>query len=155
MQIMNGKTQADIDREKGLSGIEREITAETFDACFAQDEAKAKEALCAVISGLRLTKQEQGFTYTDGIAYPINHEAQVAYTGQITAAQIGIPFQCFAHTMDNRQIEMSLEEMLRFCSGVFKAIEKINKDAWKAKEAIRKAKTAAAAWSVYEGYLDE
>lgn len=125
----------------------------SFHESVLQDTAAGRERLCQRISQARLSRQDNGFLHTDGVAYPINVEAQVAYMGQINAAQLGLHIQCFAHSMDNRQVEMTCEEMMALAAGVMAACEKINKEAWKAKEEIRAAETLEEAWTIYAAYF--
>lgn len=142
-------------KDASLASFYENITEESASDAFGVAPDEAKEFLCKQISISRLERQNQGFVHSDGIAYPINQEAQTAYMGQINACQLGLPVQCFAHTMDNRQIEMSLEEMISLAAGVMGACEKINRDAWKAKEEIRASDNFSDAWYTYSSYFSE
>jgi len=143
------------EQQKGaaLAALTSSISKETAREAFEVASAETKEILCSKITAARISRQSGGFLHTDGVSYPINQEAQIAYMGQINAAQLGLPLQCFAHSMDNRQVEMTCEELMSLAAGVMAACEKINKEAWKAKEEIRAAETLEAAWAIYAEYF--
>lgn len=143
------------EQQKGaaLAALTSSISKATTQEAFEVAAAEAKEILCSKVTAARISRQSGGFLHTDGISYPINQEAQIAYMGQINAAQLGLPIQCFAHSMDNHQVEMTCEEMMSLAAGVMAACENINKEAWKAKEEIRAAATLEEAWTIYAAYF--
>lgn len=143
------------DKQHAFIELQANCTEETASSAFILSPHDTKEYLCAHITEQRLLRQNNGFTHSDGNSYPINLEAQTAYMGQINAAQLGLPVQCFAHSMDNKEISFTLEGMIELVVGVMLAVETINKQAWQAKKEIRQVDTFALLWNTYTQYMNQ